>query len=230
MKPGCISNETNLLVGQTSDLLTQDATHVSVRNEQTSRSEGYEPKAKSSQAIPEITSGIVSRSIKRKSTALKGRSNSSPGSPTQTSRCLVVRSSKLHQHYTRDIKITSRMSRKERSSSAWYKTLKPQGISNKRLSCKQKNARPSSQDVNKRWHFSVFSFLRFQLETKAESEQFTKLPPPKAVPAMAATVGPPITYAPPNTPNPFVGTGYQENPYRTLTELPPVRQLLHHRE
>eukprot|EP00971_Amphidinium_carterae_P187194 3715462-Amphidinium_carterae.1 len=39
---------------------------------------------------------------------------------------------------------------------------------------------------------------------------------------MAATVGPPITYAPPSTPNPFVGTGYKENPYRTLTGLPPV--------
>eukprot|EP00971_Amphidinium_carterae_P017822 351057-Amphidinium_carterae.1 len=67
------------------------------------------------------------------------------------------------------------------------------------------------------------AFLRFQLETKAEPEQFTELPPPKALPAMAATVGHPITYAPPNTPNPFVrhGTGYQENPYRTLTGLPP---------
>eukprot|EP00971_Amphidinium_carterae_P000209 4479-Amphidinium_carterae.1 len=68
------------------------------------------------------------------------------------------------------------------------------------------------------------AFLRFQLETKAEPVQFTELPPPQAVPAMAATVDPPTTYAPFNTPNPFVGRGIgvQENPYHTLTGLPPI--------
>eukprot|EP00971_Amphidinium_carterae_P024725 487674-Amphidinium_carterae.1 len=73
------------MVGQTSDLLTQDATHVPVRREQTSGSEGYEPKAESSQVMPEITPGIVGRSIEAITTAFKGRSNSSPGTPGRTS-------------------------------------------------------------------------------------------------------------------------------------------------
>eukprot|EP00971_Amphidinium_carterae_P316863 6299035-Amphidinium_carterae.1 len=41
---------------------------------------------------------------------------------------------------------------------------------------------------------------------------------------MAATVGPPTTYAPcATTNNPFVSNGYKQcdNPYRTLTGLPP---------
>eukprot|EP00971_Amphidinium_carterae_P111926 2216927-Amphidinium_carterae.1 len=68
------------------------------------------------------------------------------------------------------------------------------------------------------------AYLRFQLESRPEPVQFSELQPPQAVPAMAAAVGPPITNAPTNTPNPFVGcsTGPHENPYRTLTGFPPV--------
>eukprot|EP00971_Amphidinium_carterae_P120079 2378698-Amphidinium_carterae.1 len=34
------------------------------------------------------------------------------------------------------------------------------------------------------------AYLRFQLDSKQEPAQFSELPPPQAVPAMAATVGP----------------------------------------
>eukprot|EP00971_Amphidinium_carterae_P008748 172002-Amphidinium_carterae.1 len=44
---GTSSNDTNLGVGQTSDLFTQDATHVPARNEPLPGTEGYEPKAES---------------------------------------------------------------------------------------------------------------------------------------------------------------------------------------
>eukprot|EP00971_Amphidinium_carterae_P194163 3852813-Amphidinium_carterae.1 len=75
------------------------------------------------------------------------------------------------------------------------------------------------------------AYLRFQLDSKQEPVQFPELPPPQAVPAMAATVGPPTTYAPANTTNPFVGcdVGPYPNPHCTLTGFPPVamRRLLH---
>eukprot|EP00971_Amphidinium_carterae_P002439 48334-Amphidinium_carterae.2 len=47
------------------------------------------------------------------------------------------------------------------------------------------------------------AYLRFQLDIKSEPVQFTELTPPQAVPAMAAAVGPPTSYAPPNAPNPL---------------------------
>eukprot|EP00971_Amphidinium_carterae_P185700 3687155-Amphidinium_carterae.1 len=55
---GTSSNDTNLRVGLTSDLFTQDATHVPASTVPLPGTEGYEPKTGSSQAIPEIQPGL----------------------------------------------------------------------------------------------------------------------------------------------------------------------------
>eukprot|EP00971_Amphidinium_carterae_P220827 4384142-Amphidinium_carterae.1 len=79
------------MVGQTSDLLTQDATQVSVRSQTILESEGYEPKAESSQFMPAgITPKIVARSMEAITTAFKGRSNSFSETPSQTLKRLPV--------------------------------------------------------------------------------------------------------------------------------------------
>eukprot|EP00971_Amphidinium_carterae_P219663 4361083-Amphidinium_carterae.2 len=61
------------------------------------------------------------------------------------------------------------------------------------------------------------------MDNKPEPERRSEPTPPAAVPAMPTTAGPPTAYAPTASTNPFVGHGYGqcENPYGTLTGLPP---------
>eukprot|EP00971_Amphidinium_carterae_P194783 3865162-Amphidinium_carterae.1 len=257
---GASSNNTSARVGQSSDLFTQDATHVPVRNEPTSGTEGYEPKAESSQAIPEIAPGLVSRGIERISN-LMGRSNSSPGTPSRTSpRSPVSQRQNTGNPPIADVYAcdwtsfsnptnpnANRVDFPSEAGGAQQQVASPrqgvqqdylmyvaQGEELQRIQQTLEAMREQQQRTElhlderetelARCHQEL-AFLRFQLDMKGEPEQFTELPPPRAVPAMAATVGPPTTYAPPNAPNPFVGCGkgYQENPYRTLTGFPPVQ-------